>query len=206
MNKNNIPQRIKEATIVEKTGRTLEEWYVLIDVFDGKAKGYKAMVDFLEKQHQITLWWSQTIAIAYEYMIGIRVANHSEKGFSFSIRRSVSLPLEKTYYHFTNAYHLSEWLSPYLDIELKVGGRFNFDDITEVTFVKISPNKLLRLELKTLIEGAVSKLDIEFLNKKQKTTLKITHSQLRSQNEVEEYKAYWESMLHVFKNYIGKVK
>ena len=204
MNKHNIPQRIKDETIVEKTGKTLDEWYVLIDVFDGKTKGYKAIVDFLNKQQTLTLWWSQNIAIAYEYMKGIRVANQNQKGFSFSIRRSISLPLEKAYFHFTNDYHLGEWLSPYLDIELKVGGRFNFDDLAEVTFVKISPNKLLRLELKTLIDGVVSKLDIEFLDKgKAKTTIKMLHSQLRSQNEVDEYKVYWDSILNVFKNYVG---
>ncbi|MGB1204072.1 MAG: SRPBCC domain-containing protein [Chitinophagales bacterium] len=202
MNKNNISQRIKKETIIEKTGHTLEEWYVLIDEFDGTTKGYKAIVAFLQKQHQLTIWWSQTIAIAYEYMKGIRVANQTEKGFSFSIRRSVSLPIEKAYFYFTNAHHLSQWLSPYLDIEFKVGGRFNFDDIAEITFVKITPNKLIKLELKILVEGAISKLDIDFLSKKQKTTLKITHTQLRSQNEVEEYKAYWESLLSVFKTYV----
>ena len=84
MNKHNIPQRIKDETIVEETGKTLDEWYVLIDVFDGKTKGYKAIVHFLNKQHTLTLWWSQNIAIAYEYMKGIRVANQNQKGFSFS--------------------------------------------------------------------------------------------------------------------------
>ena len=207
MNKNNKPQRIKPATIVAKTGRNLAEWYVLIDAFDGKTKGYKAIVNFLKEKYDLTTWWSQTIAIAYEYEKGIRVTNQNEKGFAFNIRRSLNLSAEKAYFYFTNAYHLKQWLSPYLDIELKVGGRFNFDDIAEVTFVKITPNKLLRLELKTLMEGAVSKLDIEFLEKnKQKTTIKMAHSQLRSQNEVEEYKAYWDSILNVFKNYAGKAK
>mgnify|MGYP006253544045 FL=1 len=66
MNKNNKPQRIKPATIVAKTGRNLAEWYVLIDAFDGKTKGYKAIVNFLKEKYDLTTWWSQTIAIAYE--------------------------------------------------------------------------------------------------------------------------------------------
>ena len=200
-----ISQRIRPETVLAKTGKPLEEWYKIMHEFGGEQDTHKNIARFLHQEQGASAWWAQTLTVAYEYHIGRRVVNERANGFELTIQRTVAASLDKTYRYFTHTEALKLWLSPHVHIDLKIGGRFNFDDLAQLTFIKIIPKKLLRLELKILADGAINRVDIEFLGRKNmKTVIKVTNSKLRSSEEVEEMRTYWKSILTSFKAFVTK--
>lgn len=191
-----------KETILEKTAKSQAEWFAIIEKFGGKEKGHAITSKYLMQNYELSAWWAQTLVTEYEYVNGIRMQNERKLGFEFTVQRTVNLNVDKAYLAFTGRKHLIAWLSPYVQIELKVGGKFNFDDVAELSFIKIVPERLLKLDLITLQDGAKSRIDIDFINKSnQKTIIKITNSRLRSSKEVAINKSYWSSILDSFKKY-----
>ena len=200
-----ISLRTKPESYQKKTGKTLEEWFGIIDGFKGAEIGHAAIAKRLQTEFDVDAWWAQSITVAYEYKKGLRKPNQRKNGFEFSVQRTLPKPIEAVYELFTDEEKVGKWLSPYVEIELRVGGKFNFDDVARLTFVKIVPYKLLRLEMLLLADDALSRVDFEFLAKgKQKTTIKITNARLRSQNEVTVNRPYWSSILDTFAAYAKK--
>ncbi len=197
-----ISLRLKPETVQEKTGKSLAEWFAILDEFGAKEQGHKAAAKYLREQQGVSAWWSQSLTVAYEYKHGLRTTNERKNGFEFSVQRTIAADLGSTYEAFTNEGSLNKWLSPYVNIDARVGGSFNFDDISQFTFVKIIPQKLLRLEMFTA--GNKSRVDISFIEKEpNKTAIRITNSRLRSAKEVAEYRPYWTSVLSSFKKYMN---
>ena len=198
-----ISQRLKPETVLAKTGQSLADWFVVLDEFGGKTKGHTAMAKFLVEEKKVGAWWAQSITVAYEYHHKLRKANQRKDGYEFSLQRTVGLTLEDAYDTFTNADKAKLWLSPYVNIDLRVGGSFNFDDISTFVFAKIVPQKLLRLEMYTA--GKKSRVDVHFLVRSdRKTAIRIVNSKLAGPEKVTEYRPYWDSFLSAFQAYVKK--
>jgi Bacteriocin-protection, YdeI or OmpD-Associated len=56
----------------ERTGRTSEEWYAILDAFDVKTHGHAATARHLQQAYGLNGWWSQMVTVRYEYARGLR--------------------------------------------------------------------------------------------------------------------------------------
>jgi transcription initiation factor IIE alpha subunit len=63
---------LTEEEIVAETGKSTSEWGKILDRFDVKTNGHEATVKYLKETHNLSSWWSQAIAIRYEFMEGLR--------------------------------------------------------------------------------------------------------------------------------------
>jgi len=66
------PRGIREETVQEKTGRSSQDWYALLDAWGAASKGHPAIARYLEQEHGVSAWWAQTLTVRYEYARGLR--------------------------------------------------------------------------------------------------------------------------------------
>ena len=63
---------ISDETVREKTGKSLAEWFKILDEWGMKEKGHTLTARYLEQQHGVSPWWSQMLTVRYEYERGLR--------------------------------------------------------------------------------------------------------------------------------------
>ena len=69
-----------EASAKAATGRSLGEWFALLDAFGGLGKGRREIGNHLQGTYKLDPWWVATINIAYEAAHGLRDADGRAKG------------------------------------------------------------------------------------------------------------------------------
>jgi len=62
---------IKLETVVEKTGKTWEEWDAILDDFDVAANGTPAASKHLREAHGVSIWWSNAITTRYKQIMNL---------------------------------------------------------------------------------------------------------------------------------------
>lgn len=78
------------ARIEAATGTPLAVWTARIDEAGGRELDHAAIARLLPERWEITEWWAQGVTVAYEQIIGRRVAGQSCDGdFSASASRTV---------------------------------------------------------------------------------------------------------------------
>ena len=55
-----------------KTGKTLAEWFKLLDGHGARKKTHKEIVAFLGGRHLLPRWWQQRITVTYEARSGTK--------------------------------------------------------------------------------------------------------------------------------------
>lgn len=62
---------IKPETVVEKTGKSWEEWDAILNEFDVAENGSPRASKHLREQHGVSMWWSNTIVTRYKQLNGL---------------------------------------------------------------------------------------------------------------------------------------
>jgi hypothetical protein len=82
--------------IENKTGRTLENWFSLLEDRGCAVLPHKAIADYLHGEHGVDYWWAQTLTVEFERHIGRRVKGQTSDGlFQLGIRRTLAVPLSE---------------------------------------------------------------------------------------------------------------
>jgi len=66
------PSEFSEEVVKEKTGKSSEDWYMLIDAAEGKKIGHTAIAKLLKNEYGLSGWWAQAITNRYEHERGLR--------------------------------------------------------------------------------------------------------------------------------------
>jgi len=199
-----VSQRLKPATVKKKTGKSLEEWFKIIDKY-GASKGHKAIAKHLQSKYKISVWWAQSLTTRYEFDNDLRklYQRSNKNNLTVTVQKTIGHGIIRTYNHFSDTKAMKEWFSPYMKIKLKEGARSNFDDVVDIKIKKIEPRKRLCFELISKSNEEVSPVEVAFIKKESKKTLiKITQSNLSTTISVNAQRDVWKSFLAAFKNYI----
>lgn len=199
-----ISQKLKPAKVVAKTGKTLENWFEIIEQFGAK-KGHTAIAKHLKEDHQLTSWWAQSITTRYEFDNDLRklYERTGKKGFTVTAQKTMPYKVGLVYEAFTDPIQLKKWFSPYLKMSVKDGAEFNFDQVTKGKFLNIIPNSKITLNLVSNKNEELSKVVIEFIKKdKVKTTVKITQSDLTTEISINAQKDFWKHFLSAGSTYL----
>lgn len=202
-----ISQKLKPAKVVAKTGKTLENWFKIIEQFGAK-KGHTAIAKHLKEDHQLTSWWAQSITTRYEFDNDLRklYERTGKKGFTVTAQKTMPYKVGFVYEAFTDPKQLKKWFSPYLKMSVKDGAEFNFDQVTKGKFLNIIPNSKITLNLVSNKNEELSKVVIEFIKKdKAKTTIKITQSDLTTEISINAQKDFWKHFLSAGSTYLESV-
>jgi uncharacterized protein YndB with AHSA1/START domain len=81
---------VSEEAMLDRTGRQLADWFVILDARDAAALTHTEIARWLVSEHAVEGWWSQTITVAYERARGRRVLHQTAAGFSVGVTRTIA--------------------------------------------------------------------------------------------------------------------
>lgn len=55
-----------------KTGKGLEDWFKILDMWDAREKNHTQRARYLSEHYELSPWWAQAVTIRYEWEKGLR--------------------------------------------------------------------------------------------------------------------------------------
>ena len=166
---------ISDEAVKAKTGKYRKEWFSLLDSIEARKMSHKDITRQLIEKYQISSWWSQMITVMYEQDKGLRNKHERPDGYSISVSKVVSVPVNVLFNLWNDDNRLNQWLT---QDGLRVRSRHL--------------NKNMHI---IWIDGKTS-IDVNFYHKGQnKSQVVVQHNKLSSLNESEKMKLYWKSKL-----------
>jgi hypothetical protein len=170
---------MRDEAVAAKTGRTWLQWARLLDAVGAASWPHREIARHLHGAHGLPPWWSQTVAVGYERIRGLRdVGQQRTAGRAAAYRasktRTLPVPRRALYRACRDARSRSEWM-PEADLVLR----------------KATPPKYLRWH-----GPRAEPIEMVFLAKSpRKSTVQIQVGGLPSRVAVEAEKRRWGKRL-----------
>lgn len=58
---------MSDELVKSNTGKTLKEWFLMLDRFQANTKGHMRNVKYLIECYRLNAWWAQAVLMRYEY-------------------------------------------------------------------------------------------------------------------------------------------
>ena len=134
---------VSEEAMLERTGRSLAEWFDLLDAWGADSRTHTEIARWLVADHGVDGWWSQTVTVAYERARGRRVLHQTAAGFSVGVTRTVAATAEEVTAAFRDPQRLAAWF-PDARLEVNAGyagkrGRYDWTDPPSKVWVDLVP-------------------------------------------------------------------
>jgi hypothetical protein len=85
---------ISSESAMAKTGKTLDEWFALLDKAGAADWPHKDIAAHLSDAWNCPGWWHQMIAVAYEQSRGLRVKNQGcDRDFTANASKTIAVPV-----------------------------------------------------------------------------------------------------------------
>ncbi len=179
-------ERLSEPELAELAGlstaallrATEHDWGWWLDQLDDagfRQKEHREITRYVEKNFDISLWWTQSVVVGYERIVGLREIGQRREGtYDANKSKTLPVPIETLYRAFDDATTRNTWLP---DVEWKVR--------------KSTANRSLRLDWP---DGCP--VDLWFTSKGDaKSSVQIQHRKLASKEEIARVKAEWTQRL-----------
>lgn len=166
---------IADDKVATRTGRTWAEWVKILDGHDAASLRHRDIARLLSDTYGTPDWWTQTVAVGYERIRGLRAIGQRRDGtYEASKSRTFAVPVGALYGAWQNAARRRRWLGD-----------------SGVTVRTASRNKYLRLAFR---DGTVAV--IGFTPKgRSKASVSVQHTKLPDRTAVEGLKRYWSEKL-----------
>lgn len=179
-------ERIGDAALQEKTGRTWAEWFEILDREGAREMPHKQIAALLHGKHGVDGWWAQTVTVGYERDRGLRDKYQRSNGrYEANLSRTLPVPLETLYAAWQDEAVRGRWL----------GER-------GLTVRKANQNKSIRITWpdQTFVEA-------QFLAKGEATSqVAVQHGKLPDAEAVPRMKAWWAEALERLRVELGGSK
>jgi hypothetical protein len=174
------PLRRSDAPLRERTGRTWDEWFAILDAWGATAHNHTEIARWLVEEHGVDGWWAQTVTGGYEQERGIRVPGQRTDGyFSVSASRTVSVPVDRLFEAFVDAGLRERWL-PDVDVRVRTA----------------TAPKSFRADWP---DGS-TRINVGFVPKDgAKAQVAVAHERIADEVEAARLKVYWRDRLTVLK-------
>ena len=121
-----LPPRLAEPPVSEEairkgTGRGWDDWFRILDTWDGTSHTHTEIARYVNGEHGIDGWWSQSVTVGYERARGMRAPNQRPEGFEVSVSKTVGLPAMDAWRAFVEPKRRSSWLD--LGLRVRTGTR-----------------------------------------------------------------------------------
>ena len=192
-----------DASAKEDTGRTLPEWFALIDALGGVDLGRRAIGQHLYDTCKLDPWWIATINIAYEAARGAVEHDGHPKGYTICATKSIAATPQACFDAFASADALDRWFGPGNEIDFRDGGAWGNDDGNRAVLRKCTPGKSIRMVWHDPEAGPNTPVEIKFQPSGAKTTVMVTHDRLQTREEADGLRRAWGEALERLKERIG---
>lgn len=168
-------ERISDDTVAERTGKTRDDWFALLDAWGAAERTHGEIARHLNEEHGVAGWWSQHVTVAYERARGMRDHGERPDGFSASASKTVGVPVERLFAAFEDEAERAAWAP---DAPLRVrtataprSARFDWGD---------GPTRVIAW-FETKGDG--------------RSTVALEHERLPDADEAERMKGFWRERL-----------
>jgi hypothetical protein len=160
-----------DAVIKQRTGRTWKEWAETLDSRGAHTLPHREIARMVSNDYGVAAWWTQTVAVGYERIKGIRERGQRRDGsYEASKSRTFAVPVEKLF---------AAWQTP--------GTRRRWLEIDGVKVRSATASKAMRLGWP---DGTI--VVVLFSSKgKGKSAVAVQHTKLPSQDARDRAKREW---------------
>ena len=175
-----LPPRVAEPGMSDEairrgTGKTWDEWFVLLDAWGAPEKKHPEIARHLHEAHGVDGWWAQSVTVGYERARGMRGVHERPDGYSANASKTIAAPVERLYAAFVDEAARDRWLDP-----------------GELRLRTSQPNRSARFDV--LANG--TRLGVIFTSKgAAKSSVQIQHERLPTADDVEPWKGHWKARL-----------
>lgn len=172
--------RISADKVRERTGRTWNEWFALLDAWGATEREHPEIAAWLRAEHGVPGWWAQGVTVEYEKARGLRPAGGDRDGtLNVGASRTVAVPVERLYEAFADLELREQWL-PGAPLRERTA----------------RPNRGLRYDWG---EGS-TRVILEFTAKGEaKSTVALAHERLPDHDSADALRGYWRERLAALK-------
>lgn len=165
---------VSDVTVKEKTGKSWNEWFRLLDRAGAQQLTYPEIVRVLADRYDVGPWWRQMLTVGYERARGVREKHETPAGHQASASKTVNVNVDRLWSAWHDARQRRSWLGD-----------------AELILRKATPHKSMRI---TWSDG--SHVDVLFQEKgPAKSLVSVDHRKLPDGARVLEMKAYWRERL-----------
>jgi uncharacterized protein YndB with AHSA1/START domain len=187
---------IDDATCKADTGRTMAQWFALMDAHGGLAKGRRELGNgLLQDTHGVEPWWATTLNSEYEAARGAKEKDGRAKGYMVCATKSVKASPEACYAAFKDAKSLDAWLGPKHVYALKEGATLSNADGNRATLRKFTPGKSIKLDWTQADAAPNTPVEVKFQPAGAKTTVMVQHDRLQTRAEADGLRRAWGEAL-----------
>lgn len=179
------------AEAKSRTGKTLDEWFAVLDSRGGTAAGRRAHNDYLFGEAKVPAWWVSTIVNEYEKARGVLEKDGRLKGYNICCTKTIGAPVEAVYGAWASESSLRDWLGDGVKAEVADGGAFEDGDGNRGTFKRVRAGKDLRF---TWVgePGDESLVDVTVADKgKGKTGILVNVDRIQTREEADGLRSAW---------------
>ncbi len=187
---------VDDATCKADTGKTLSEWFTVLDAFEGLKKGRRESIwHIMEVSKLKDVWWPTTIYVEYERHHGIVKKDGLGEGYTICVTKTISAPVDKTFAIWTNPQKFSEFFGDNGKQDLQEGGSIACAGGCKGTFTRIRPDKDLRFTWEHPGSVAPMTVDVQFQDVKGKTLMNAMTSRIQTRDEADGLRNSWAEAL-----------
>ena len=112
-----LPPRVadpgmSEEGITNGTGRGWDDWFRILDAWDGTAHTHPEIARHLREEHDVNGWWAQGVTVGYERARGMRALHETTRGFEVSVSKTVQAAPEALWHSLIDPAGRDAWLEP----------------------------------------------------------------------------------------------
>lgn len=166
--------QITDEAVKEATGKTWNEWFLILDKAEADKWSHKQIAEWLKDQDLIESgWWRQGVTVEYERARGLRQVHETLNGFAASVSKTLDISTDDLFDWFYEPAKRKKWCS--YDLEV----------------TKATKPKSLRAKLPDK-----TRVSIGFYIKEQgKSQVALQHEKLKDEYAVNQAKEAWKSCI-----------
>jgi hypothetical protein len=88
---------VSDEAVAERTGRSWSEWLAVLDGWGAAERTHTEIARYVNAEHGVPGWWSQTVTVGYERLRGRRALYEHADGFSVGASRTIGIPVERLF-------------------------------------------------------------------------------------------------------------
>jgi len=165
---------ITDETVRDRTGKSWEEWFALLDGQNATSLSHREIVEILYRTYKVNAWWSQMVTANYEQSRGMRQKYETEDGFEVSCSKTVCAPIQRVYTSWITESERHAWLDE------------------DITIYKMNEYKSLRI---MWTDGKKS-VSVQFVVKPgDRTQVTVQHTKIPDPLTASSIKVFWQETL-----------
>jgi uncharacterized protein YndB with AHSA1/START domain len=191
---------LTDAACRNATGKTLSEWFAVLDAAGGLDVGRRDLVHHVFDDAGKDEWWAVTIVVEYERARGAVEKDGRPKGYSICSTKTVQAPIAAVFAAFGDERLLSRWFGPGSRGTFAAGGVLTNGDGDRLTWDRIRADKDLRASWQAPDLAPGSSLEVAFADKgKGRTGITLNHTRIQERAAADRLRAGWSLCLDALK-------